>query len=124
MAKKKLTAAEKAERKAERRLEKYGDEYIKAVAAAAARGLAPLTGTVPQRVWAEPIRDRAMTADPALADAARQRAECGTSQFWISNRLKSGEHLTKAVHAASNETAETAQVKESKRDRGAQLDIF
>ena len=118
---KKLTAEEKAERKAERRLERHGDEYIKAVAAAASRGLEPLTGTVPQQVWAEPIRDRAMTADPALADAARQRAECGTSQFWITNRFKSGEQLAQAVHAASNETA---QVKESKRDRGAQLDIF
>ncbi|MDA8258284.1 MAG: hypothetical protein M0Z99_22095 [Betaproteobacteria bacterium] len=118
---KKLSAEMKAQRKAERRLEKHGDEYAKAVAAAASRGLEPLTGTVPQQVWAEPIRDRAMTADPALADAARQHAACSTASFWIVNRFKSGEQLVEAVRAVGSETA---QVKESKRDRGAQLDIF
>ena len=110
-----------AEQKAARRLEKHGDAYAAAVAAAAARGLAPLTGTVPQCVWAEPIRDRAMTADPALADAARERAACGTAKFWIQNRFKPGEQLVEAVHAAGNEPY--ARAKESEAgDR--QLDMF
>lgn len=102
-------------------MEKHGDEYIAAVAAAAARGLAPLAGTVPQCVWAEPIRDRAMTADPALADAARERAACSTAKFWIQTRFKSGEQLAEAVHAAGSEP--DARAKESEAgDR--QLDMF
>lgn len=110
-----------AEQKAARRLEKHGDAYAAAVAAAAARGLAPLTGTVPQQVWAEPIRDRAMTSDPGLVEAVRERAACSTAQFWIKNRFKSGEQLFEAVHAAGNEP--DARAKESEAgDR--QLDMF
>lgn len=113
---KKLTA----EQKAARRMEKHGDEYIAAVAAAAARGLAPLTGTVPQCVWAEPIRDRAMTADPALVDAARERAACSTAKFWIQNRFRAGEQLAEAVHAAGNKPETRAKEEPSAR----QLDMF
>lgn len=114
---KKLTA----EQKAARRMEKHGDEYIAAVAAAAARGLAPLTGTVPQQVWAEPIRDRAMAANPELVDAARERAACGTAKFWIQNRFRAGEQLVEAVHAAGNEP--DARAKESEPS-ARQLDMF
>ncbi len=113
---KKLTA----EQKAARRLEKHGEEYAAAVAAAAARGFAPLTGTVPQCVWAEPMRDRAMTADPALVDAVRGREVCGTAQFWIVNRHKVGEQLAEAVHAAGNEPEARAKEEPSAR----QLDMF
>ncbi|SCC94456.1 hypothetical protein THIX_60514 [Thiomonas sp. X19] len=118
---KKLTA----EQKAARRMEKHGNEYIAAVAAAAARGLAPLTGTVPQCVWAEPIRDRAMTADPTLVDAVRGREGCATAQFWIVNRYKVGEPLAEAVRTAGNEPemAPNARAKESEPS-ARQLDMF